>query len=108
MNNDLASRVTFRLEENGIHVDAWLQATCLGLYRLCPADLAAPGTDGSIVRHVLRFEGRDADTGAREGAAEGRHDDTLADVGRGSHYHQGLASHQNWMPFSAGLCSSLG
>ena len=39
--HDLASRLTLGLQQHGIHVDAWLQATRLGLHRLRTADLTA-------------------------------------------------------------------
>src|ERR1019366_2346967 len=83
------------LQQHWIHVDASRQATRLGLHRLRTADLTASRADRGIVRHVLRLEGRDADTAAREGPAQRGHDDTFADVRRGSHYHQGLGAHQN-------------
>lgn len=107
-NHDLASRLTLRFQQHGIHVDAWLQATRLRLHRLRTADLTASRADRGIVRHVLRLEGRYADTAAREDPAQRGHDDTFADVRRGSHYHQGFRTHQNSIPFCADTPSRYG
>src|SRR6266851_9097358 len=106
--HDLASRLTLRLQQHGIHVDVWLQATRLCLHRLRTADLTASRADRGIVRHVLRLEGRHTDTVTREGAAQRGHDDTFADVRRGSHYHQGLGVHQNSIPLCADTPSRYG
>ena len=79
MNNHLRAVVGLGLEEDRVHVDVGLDPRGERLERLSPADLAAVGADGGVVRHVLRLERRDADAPAGEDPAEGRHQQALAD-----------------------------
>ena len=69
------------------------------LQRLGAADLAAIRRDGGIVRHVLRLEGPDLQTLAREDPAQARHQKRLAHIGAGALDHQ--SAHQNSTPSCA-------
>ena len=55
-----------RLQQHGVHVDARRHARGARLQRLGPADLAAVGCHGGVVRHVLRLERHDANAAVRE------------------------------------------
>ncbi len=88
----LASRLAVGLEQHRIHIDGGLQSARLSLRRLGAANLTA-GADGGVVRHVLRLEGCDPDSGAQEGPAQCGHHHALARVRRGPHDHQALGAH---------------
>src|SRR5204863_9503967 len=65
------------------------------------ADLAAIGSDGSIVRHVLRLERPHPETAPREGARQTGDDQRLADIRARALDHQRARRHQNSMPSCA-------
>jgi hypothetical protein len=92
-NHDLAPSVTFRLQEDRIHVDRWLDPAGLGLNRLGATNLPSDSADGRVVRHVLGFERRDPDAPACQESAKSRHDDAFANVGCRSHHHQAVSFH---------------
>ena len=56
INHHLRARVGFRLDQDRVHIHMRLQPGGGGLHGLGAADLAAIGTHGSIVGHILRFE----------------------------------------------------
>src|SRR5579862_2286273 len=68
-NDYLAGQVGFGLQQHGVHVDGRFESARLGLHGLSASDLSTAATHRRIVRHVLRFEWRHADSGARERSA---------------------------------------
>jgi hypothetical protein len=85
--DDLAGPA-LRLEQDRIHVDRGLDAGGLGLCELGAADLTASRTHRRVVRHVLGFEGRDAQPAPGEQAAESGDQRALATRRRGALHHK--------------------
>ena len=56
LHNDLGTCIGFGLEQNRVHMNRCRATRGPRLQRLRPANLAAIGGDGRIVRHVLRFK----------------------------------------------------
>src|SRR5262249_32770152 len=77
-----------------VHVDVRAGARGLGLGVLGAADLAAVGRDGGVERHVLRFEGGDAQAAARPDAAQRSDEEALAHRRGGALHHEGAALHR--------------
>src|SRR6185295_10501903 len=87
--HDLGGAVGGRLEEDGVHVDAGLEAAGSRLHGGGAADLAAVPADIGVVRHVLRLEGGDAEAVLLEDAAEGGDEGGLADAAGAPLDHDG-------------------
>ena len=89
LHNDLRADVALRFEQDRIHVDAGSSTRqARASQRLRPADLAAIGRHGRVVRHVLRFERPDRHPAQRKGAAKPGDDQRFADVGPRALKHQ--------------------
>ena len=99
LHHNLRADLALGLQQHRIHVDAGGNAGRARLQRLGAADLAAIRRDGGIVRHVLRLEGPDLQTLAREDPAQARHQKRLAHIGAGALDHQ--SAHQNSTPSCA-------
>ena len=86
--DDLRAIAGLGLKQDRVHVHARLDAGRLRLRGLRPPDLAAIGRDRGVERHVLRLEGGNAVTRAREETAEGGGQDALADARARPLHHQ--------------------
>ena len=86
-NDYLTASISLWLQQDGVHVDRRLEATRLGLNRLCPPYFSSIDTDRRIVRHVLRLERGDPNAGIREESAQRSDYYALADVRRSAHHH---------------------
>ena len=93
LDDDLGTRIGFRFQEHGVHVDGCGLAGGAGLERLGPADFAAVLGDGGIVGHVLRFEGHDFQSAIGKSPAQAGGHQGLAHVGAGAHQHEGARAH---------------
>jgi hypothetical protein len=78
LEDDLGAGLARCLEENGVHMDRRLHPGGLGLEGLCPAYLASLDGDIRVECHVLRLEGRDAQTHIPEYPAKGGGDQAFA------------------------------
>jgi hypothetical protein len=87
-NHDLRGAIALGFEQHGIHVDRDGHARRRGLHRLRAANFSAVIGHCGVVRHVLRFEWRNAVSSAREEAAKRGDERRLPGVGRGSLHHQ--------------------
>ena len=87
LHHNLRPDLTLRLQQNGVHMDAWRDPGGASLESLRPSDLAAIGGDGRVVRHVLRLERPDFEAALAEGAGKPRDDDGLAYIGAGPGKH---------------------
>ena len=86
-NDYLTALIAFGLQQDGVHIDRRLEATSLGLNRLCPPYFASIHTDRRIVRHVLRLERSHPNASVRKESAQSSDYYALADVRRSAHYH---------------------
>ena len=98
LHHNLRSRLALRLEQHGVHVDAWRHARGARLQGLGAADLAAVSRHGRVVGHVLRLEGPHREAAVGERAGEARDDQALAHVRARALHHEGARAHQNSMP----------
>jgi hypothetical protein len=65
LHHHLGADLALRLQQDRVHVHGGRHPGGAGLERLRPADLAAVGGDGGVVRHVLRLERPDPQAPAR-------------------------------------------
>ena len=66
------------LQENWVHIGRGLDPGRGGLELLRTADFRAVAANGGVIRHVLRFERRDANAAPGEDPAERRDQEALA------------------------------
>ena len=76
--DDLRTRVGLGLQENWVHIGRGLDPGRGGLELLRTADFRAVAANGGVIRHVLRFERRDANAAPGEDPAERRDQEALA------------------------------
>ncbi len=95
LHHDLRADVALGFQQDRVHVHGRRHAGGAGLQRLGPADLAAIGGHGGIVRHVLRLERAHAQAAAFEDAQQSGDEQRLADVGPGAGQHERARGHLN-------------
>ena len=88
MDDDLRCALGLRFEQHRVEVHARRQTGGLRLQRLGAADLAAVRAGGRVVGHVLRLEGRRANTAAARDTQQRRDQHGLADVRARALEHQ--------------------
>ena len=91
--HDLAARVPLRLEKDRVHPGFRGHAGGERLEILRTANLGSVGANTSVVRHVLRLEGRDSFPSAREPSAERSGEERLACVATAAEDHDRLLRH---------------
>jgi len=82
--DNVASVVRSRLEQDRIHPAFDINVGGGGLHGLGSSDLSPIRGDGGVVRHVLRFEGRDKRTPSCERTTQASGQRRLADTARGA------------------------
>ena len=98
LNDDLRAGIGARFQQNGVHVHAGRDPRRARLKGLRPADFAAIGRDGGVVRHVLRLERADGVSAVGERSQESGGEDRLADVRARPLQHDRPSGHQYSMP----------
>src|SRR5215208_2335161 len=89
LHDDLRSDGAFRLQQDGVHMDARRGTRRHRLKSLGAADFTAVDRNSGIVRHVLRLEGPNLQSAIGEGARQAGSDERFADIGAGALKHDG-------------------
>src|SRR5919197_5214833 len=105
MHDHLRALVGLRLEQDGVHINMWRQATGCGRQGLCPSNLPAVRSDTGVQGHVLGLEWRHPDSLSRQEPTEACGDDALPHVRTGPEYREGSCAASGGVRFHAVVLS---
>ncbi len=106
MDHDLCAPVGVRFQQHRVEIGVRRQPGRPSLYGLSPPNLSAVGTRGRVIRHVLGFEGRNAQPPPPGDATQTGDDNGLADIGAGPLDHDDLRTHPGCVYHSLRLPSA--